>query len=83
MLGAQKPLVARVDHWAEADLLPIEPAQHAERLRAIRASLPAGIRLIGSDYGQVDAQSSGIARLDERMAMGRTAANAALATLRM
>ena len=40
LLGAQKPLVARVDHWAEADLLPIEPAQHAERLRAIRASLP-------------------------------------------
>ncbi len=83
LLGIHKPLVARVDRWAEADLLPVEPARHAERLRAIRASLPGGISLIGSDYCQLDAQSMGIARLHERMAMGRRAAHAAQAFLRM
>ncbi|MCY4465891.1 MAG: FAD-dependent oxidoreductase [Chloroflexi bacterium] len=83
MLGIQKPLVARVDRWAEADLLPVEPTLQADRLRAIRASLPDGISLIGSDYCLRQAQSTGIVRLDERMDMGREAAHQALAFLRM
>lgn len=83
LLDIHEPLVARVDRWAEADLLGAEPALHADRLRAIRASLPGGISLIGSDYCRRDAQTAGIARLDERMDMGREAARSALAFLRM
>lgn len=83
LLGIHKPLVARVDRWAEADLLPVEPALHADRLRAIRASLPGGISLIGSDYCRREAQDAGIVRLDERMDMGREAARSALAFLGM
>ena len=45
LLTIPEPLVARVDRWAEADLLPLEPALHADRLRAIRASLPGRHRL--------------------------------------
>lgn len=83
LLDIHKPLVARVDRWAEADLLPVEPALHADRLRAIRASLPGGISLIGSDYCRREAQDAGIVRLDERMDMGREAARSALAFLGM
>lgn len=83
LLGIHKPLVARVDRWAEADLLGVEPALHADRLRAIRASLPGGISLIGSDYCRREAQDAGIVRLDERMDMGREAARSALAFLGM
>ena len=83
LLDIHEPLVARVDRWAEADLLEGEPALPANRLRAIHASLPGGIRLIGSDYCRRAAQTTGIAHLDERMAMGREAARSALAFLRM
>lgn len=83
LLGIHKPLVARVDRWAEADLLGVEPALHTDRLRAIRASLSNGISLIGSDYCRRETQNAGIARLDERMDMGREAARSALAFLGM
>lgn len=83
LLDIHEPLVARVDRWAEADLRPVEPALHAERMRAIHASLPGGISLIGSDYCRRETENAGIVRLDERMHMGREAVRSALAFLRM
>lgn len=83
LLDIPEPLVARVDRWAEADLLSVEPALHADRLRAVHASLPGGIGLIGSDYCRRAVEKAGIARLDERIEMGREAARSALAWLRM
>ncbi|MCY4145840.1 MAG: FAD-dependent oxidoreductase [Chloroflexi bacterium] len=83
LLDIHEPLVARVDRWPEADLLPAAATLHADRLRAIHASLPGGISLVGSDYGRREAQNTGIVHLDERMDMGREAARSALAFLRM
>lgn len=82
-LGARKPpLAAHVDYWAEADLLSNYAADHSKRIRQIRALLPAGLRLIGSDYCLEAPQSGSIARLDERIRMGAQAARDALDYLR-
>ena len=76
------PLVARVDYWSEADLLEDYGAAHRDSVRAIRNLLPAGLRLIGSDYCREAPDVRGIARLDERIQSGRRAARDALEFLK-
>lgn len=76
------PIVARADYWPEADLHSRYDAAHAETMRAINALLPAGVRLIGSDYCLEAPTCAGIARLNERISMGRLAAQAAEADLK-
>lgn len=71
------PMVARADHWPEADLSSRYDAAHGDAVRAIMAQLPAGLMLIGSDYCLQAPTVMGIAQLDERMAMGREAARTA------
>ena len=81
-LGIRQPIAAYAHRWAEADLLSSYDAEHAATIRAIRAALPAGISLIGSDYCLNAPQAQGIARLDERLDMGRDAARAAVGASR-
>ena len=71
------PIVASVDHWPEADLQSRYDAAHAATIRAIKAQLPAGLSLIGSDYCLEAPTVKGVARLDERISLGRAAARAA------
>ncbi len=58
--------VARVDHWPESHCLEVHAPDHAERMAALRAQLPPGLALIGSDYGAP--------RLEDRWRQGRRAA---------
>ena len=76
-----EPIVARADHWPEADLQARYDAAHGETIRAIRAQLPNGLTLIGSDYCREAPTVNGIARLNERLSMGRKAAHLAEAYL--
>ncbi len=78
---SQAPIAARVDYWAEADPLSCYDAAHKENMTWLRAALPAGLSLIGSDYCLAAPQLCGIARLDERIAMGQAAARSAIAYL--
>lgn len=80
-LGAT-PLVARVDYWAEADLLSDYGEDHRQRQAAIRALLPAGLALVGSDYCREAPAVDGVARLEARMLAGKRAAHASLEYLR-
>jgi hypothetical protein len=80
-LGAE-PIVARADHWPEADLNSRYDAAHMETTGAVKALLPAGIALIGSDFCLSAPTVEGIARLRERISMGRKAALAAETTLK-
>lgn len=80
-LGAA-PVVARADHWLEADLNSRYDAAHAQTISAVRALLPAGIALIGSDYCLRAPMAKGVARLNERISMGGKAALAAEASLK-
>ena len=76
------PLVARVDHWNEADLLSAYDENHCENLSSILGLLPDGISLIGSDYCRESPEERGIAILDERILSGRQAARDALEFLK-
>ncbi len=76
------PIAFRVDHWPEADHLKCNDASHCSDIRQIRAALPAGISLTGSDYCLEAPQMRGIARLDERLGAGKQAARAAVAYLK-
>jgi len=76
------PLAARVDYWAEADLLSDYAEDQRDKLGKIRQLLPAGLRLIGSDYCLGAPETGGIARLDERILMGARAAREAVDYLR-
>ena len=58
--------VARVARWPGLDCLEVHEPQHAERMAALRRQLPAGIALIGSDYGAPT--------LEERLRQARDAA---------
>ncbi|MCY3834662.1 MAG: FAD-dependent oxidoreductase [Chloroflexi bacterium] len=73
-----KPLAARADYWAEADLLSDYAEDHRECIRQIRALLPAGLSLIGSDYCSEAPETAGVARLDERIQLGAQAARDAV-----
>ena len=77
----ENPLFARVERWNEADPLSCYDDDHAAWVAALRARLPAGISLIGSDYCLQPPQRSGLARLDERLRQGKQAARAAVAYL--
>jgi len=70
------PIVARADHWPEADLFSRYDAAHGETIRSLNALLPAGLTLIGSDYCLDAPTVKGIARLNERIGMGHLAAQA-------
>jgi len=77
--GCEKnPLFARVDRWNESDPLSCYDDDHVANVSAIRARLPEGISLIGSDYCLEPPQKGGLARVDERLRQGRAAARAAL-----
>ncbi len=80
--GSAPPLVAQVDYWAEADLLPDYSAAHRNIVSAICRLLPEGLSLIGSDYCREAPNSQGVARLGERIQTGRRAACDALSYLR-
>lgn len=43
--------VARVDHWPGSHCLEVHEPGHARRMAALRAQLPPGLALVGSDYG--------------------------------
>lgn len=68
------PIIARAYHWPEADL---HSRYDAATMRAINPQLPAGLTLIGSDYCLEAPNAKGVARLNERISMGRLAAQAA------
>lgn len=74
----EHPLFARADRWDESDPLSCYDDDHVENVSAIRARLPEGISLIGSDYCLEPPQKGGVARLDERLRQGRAAARAAV-----
>ena len=76
------PIVARADHWPEADLSSRYDAMHGETIRAINAQLPAGLSLIGSDFCLEAPTVNGVARLNERLSLGRAAARSADAYLK-
>ena len=59
-------LVARADHWPESHCLEVHAPNHAERMALLRAQLPPGLALIGSDYGAP--------LLEDRWRQGRRAA---------
>ena len=68
----------RVHYWPEADLLADDAPGRRANMAAIRDQLPAGVWLIGSDYGEVCSSNRGIARLDDRIQQGQQAARAAM-----
>ena len=74
----EDPLFAWFDCWKESDPLTCYDDDHAANVSAIRARLPEGISLIGSDYCLEPPQKCGVARLDERLRQGQAAARAAL-----
>ena len=76
------PIVSRADYWPEADLLSDYGESHRHCIRAVRDLLPTGVSLIGSDYCSDLPAVRGIARLDERINAGGSAARAALDYLR-
>ncbi|MCE2490317.1 MAG: FAD-dependent oxidoreductase [Anaerolineae bacterium] len=61
-------IVARVARWPGPDCLEPHEPQHPGRMRALRQQLPAGLTLIGSDYGAP--------QLEDRVRQARDAATA-------
>ncbi len=74
VLGLQEPLFWHVGQWAEADPLSCYDDHHTERLKHIRATLPANIALIGSDYGKKAPPRVGVVRLEERIEQAKNTA---------
>ncbi len=70
-----EPLTSYVGYWAEADPISCFDATHTEWVQSIRAKLPTGVTLIGSDYCLEAPASRGINRLDERIQQGISAAH--------
>jgi protoporphyrinogen oxidase len=66
-----EPLAAHLGYWSEADPISCYDDEHEERLAQIRALLPAGIALIGSDYGITAPNYRGLANLEERIRQAR------------
>jgi protoporphyrinogen oxidase len=67
-LGWPLPLVSHVHFWAEADPLTCYDSDHGAKMAALRALLPCGMALVGSDYGTSPFD------LGSRVAEGRRAA---------
>ncbi len=80
-LGLSAPPIASYAKasWAS---LSIEDDSHAENMRLIRALLPTGISLAGSEYLAQPPKQPGLAHLAERINAGREAAMAAFETLK-
>ncbi|MCY3833257.1 MAG: NAD(P)-binding protein [Chloroflexi bacterium] len=57
------------------EALSIHDRDHADNMRLIRALLPAGISLVGSDFLPQPPAQPGLAQLAQRMAAGRGAAH--------
>lgn len=70
------PVSQRTDYWPEADPISCYDDDHAEWVQAVRAQLPAGVALIGSDYSLTAPWRRGIADLHPRIAQGIAAADA-------
>ncbi|MCB9461284.1 MAG: NAD(P)-binding protein [Anaerolineaceae bacterium] len=77
-----EPAAQYVGHWPEADMLSSYDDAHDERVRRMRAELPPGIALIGSDYCMEPPMWRGVHRLNERIQQGRDAAHAMIERLR-
>lgn len=75
------PLTYHLGYWAEADPISCYDDNHSEWVHAIRAQLPQGIALIGSDYCLSAPVSLGVNRLDERIQQGISAAQAMMSIL--
>ncbi|MBI1281405.1 MAG: NAD(P)-binding protein [Anaerolineaceae bacterium] len=45
-----QPVISRVDYWADADPLPPHLPNFKAKMDTLKQLLPAGIRLVGSDY---------------------------------
>jgi protoporphyrinogen oxidase len=50
MKAEGQPVISRVDYWEDADPLPPHLPNFKEKMDHLRHMLPAGIRLVGSDY---------------------------------
>ncbi len=72
---AASPIVSLALAIDEA--VSIYDEDHASNMRQIRALLPAGISLVGSDYLPQPPRQPGLAQLAERMQAGRQAADEA------
>lgn len=71
------PEGARLLHtgfWSEGDPLTLYEDDFPERLKRLRALMPDGVELAGSDYSVVPPLVKGAARLDDRIVQGRRAA---------
>lgn len=65
-----QPLTQAVSYWSEADPISCYDDVHTHWVNDLRASLPAGVALIGSDYSTHEPVTGGVARLDERIQQG-------------
>ncbi len=71
------PFAEHIGVWTEADPTMWRDANHKETMGKIRARLPQGVALVGSDYIATDVPP----HLDERMNAGRSAARQMIAYL--
>ena len=71
------PLIAHIHRWDEADPMSCHDADHAATMAQIHGALPHGMFLIGSDYCLEAPRHAGIARIEERLHQGKSAAAAA------
>lgn len=69
-----EPATFHMAHWPEADPLTVYDDAHSERIQQIQALLPPAVALAGSDYSTVPPIVRGLARLDDRIEQGRSAA---------
>jgi protoporphyrinogen oxidase len=68
-----EPIASHLGYWPEADPISCFDDGFGERLAAIRALLPEGIALIGSDYSPKAPGYQGVTRLEERIQEARLA----------
>ncbi len=71
------PRAEHIGVWTEADPAMWRDESHADNMRDVRAMLPAGVVLVGSDYLATGAPP----RLDERIVVGRQGARAIVSFL--
>lgn len=76
-LGITAPPIASRAHYTE-ESRSIHDEDHRYNMRLVRALLPAGISLVGSDALPGPATKPGVAQLSARMDAGRMAARAAV-----
>lgn len=73
--GLPQPTISRIDFWAEADPISCYDDAHAQWIADIRAQLPEGVALIGSDYSLEAPWQRGVANLQPRITQGINASN--------